>query len=612
MKKNLLLALLLLALAAPTWGVRPLSRVQTWRQSDGTTINVRLCGDGTLGYFLTSDGHVLLPNARRDLCYAVQGANGLEASSVVAHESASRTAAEVSFVSTSSLTPEALTAEIRARKARAGIATSTNPYTPYGEAAAGTVQNLGAPRIPVIMVGFPDLPFQASTTREKVSRFFNEAGYSDEEYCRGSVRDYFTAQSGGLFTPTFEVVDSMEAAFGYALYGGNSPSQDYACRYLVQECLDTAVARGVDFTPYVAGGSVPCVIIYYAGFGEHDTFGTGATDYLWPHFSAPSTSFTAGSLTVKSYFIGNELVNDYSVEQNNGIYTYTVTGQRLEGMGICVHEFGHALGLPDFYNTAGRVTDENGDTIKNLDYWSIMDYGQYAYNGYRPIGYNAYERAMLGWQRIVDLTEADTTDTYVLAPTTAEGDETPTCYRIANPTNSNEFLLLENRQAATWYPAMFGTGMLVLHVDYNASAWRSNTLNNTTAHPRFTHVPADGHKEGTSLTTGTLLGYRNDLFGNGGGRYDITTFYNHNATYSRWAQWFTGDGEVNLYNICQADGLVSFTLSENTTGIHAATPKQGPDETRYYTPDGRRATDPTKPGIYIRQTPSGTQKVLVR
>ncbi len=612
MKRNLLLGLLLLGLFLPVWGVRPLSRVQTYRQSDGTAINVRLCGDGTFGYFLTSDGRVLLPDANHDLCYAIRGTNGLQASGVIAHESEKRTAAEATFVAANSLNPEALETEIRARKTRAGIATSTNPYTPYGEAAAGTVQNIGSPRIPVIMVGFPDLAFRSSTTREKVSRFFNEAGYSDEEYCRGSVRDYFRAQSGGLFSPTFEVVDSMEAAFGYALYGGNSPSQDYACRYLVQECLDTAVNRGVDFSPYVVDGSVPLVIIYYAGFGEHDTFGTGATDYLWPHFQAPSSSFSAGSLTVKSYFIGNELVNDYSVEQTNGMYTYTVTGQRLEGMGICVHEFGHALGLPDFYNTAGKVTDENGDTIKNMDYWSIMDYGQYAYNGYRPIGYNVYERAMLGWQKIVDLTEADTTATYTLAPTTAEADDTPTCYLITNPANTGEFLLLENRQAGTWYPAMFGTGLLLLHVDYNASSWRSNTLNNTTSHPRFTYIPADGHKEGTSLTSGNLLGYRNDLFGNGGGRYDVSSFNSLNDTYSTWSRWFTGDDEVKLYSITQADGLVSFALSSGTTGIEAASDKLTPTPDRLYTLDGRPATDTSKPGIYIRQTAVGTEKILVR
>lgn len=603
MKKILLLILFVQALTVGA--TRPVRHLRTHTQSDGTKITVQLCGDGRFGYFRTTDDRILLPAANHDLCYAITTADGIQRSDVLAHEASLRTAAENTFVAQKSLGTTETEAVLTARGLRRlAAATSSEPYTEYGKSAKGIVATIGNPVIPVIMVGFTDAPFQSSTTREKVSRLFNESGYNDEDYCIGSVKDYFTDQSAGLFSPSFVVVDSLCASKGYAYYGTDSPSQDYRSKTLIQECLDSAVAHGADFSAYAAtSGSVPLVIIFYAGRGEHDSYGDDATDYLWPHFN--TGSFHAGTISVRSYFIGNELADEY--DRN-----YEVTGQRFEGMGVCVHELGHALGLPDFYDTTGKVVDAAGDTIKNMDYWSVMDYGQYAYDGYRPIGYNVYERAMLGWQRITSFTDADSTVHYSLA--TTDSTDTNTCYLIANPANAKEFLLLENRQKSKWFPSMFGQGLLLLHVDYNSSQWSGNSVNNVTAHPRFTYVPADGHKEGINLTRGNLVGYKNDLFGNGTTPYDVTEFAGNNEKYSKWSAWYTGSHEAHIYDIRQADGVISFTLSKESTGIDRFTGIDTDPDTVpvFYTLDGRRVSHITTPGIYIRHTAVGTKKVLVR
>lgn len=610
MKKLLLLTLSLLFLITASWASRPLGRLHSYRQSDGTYIKVQRCGDGLFGYFRTQDGRILLPNESHDLCYAVMGESGITFSDVVAHDATLRSNTEKAFVTTRSLsTTEVETAIQKKGIRRLTSATSSSPYTEYGQAAKGIVPSIGSLTIPVIMVGFTDQAFNATTTKNKVTRFFNEEGYSDEQYTIGSVHDYFYDLSEGLFSPAFEVVDSLQVAYGYAYYGTDTPRQDYRCKTLVQESLDSAVAHGVDFSKYATDANgVPLVIIYYAGCGEHDSYGNGSTDYIWPHFS--TTQFTAGSTKVKSYFVGNEMVNDYDFSSSSSASEPTITGQRLEGMGICVHEFGHALGLPDFYNTAGKVVDSNGDTIKNMDYWSVMDYGQYAYNGYRPVGYNVYERAMLGWQKVVKLTAADTTSYYRLGAFGSEDDNT--CYLIANPNNANEFLLLENRQPAKWYPTLFGKGLLMLHVDYNASAWSANTLNNTTSHPRFTYVPADGHKEGINLTSGNILGYKNDLFANGSEKYSVSAFDNSNDTYKQWAAWFTGTAAAKLYDIQQKDGIISFTQSEKLTAIDNVTTDEDNTTATYYTTDGRQVSRPTQRGIYIRLTSQGAKKIYVK
>ncbi len=79
------------------------------------------------------------------------------------------------------------------------------------------------------------------------------------------------------------------------------------------------------------------------------------------------------------YFIG-----DYTVEPENG------------GLGVFAHEYGHDLGLPDFYDTAG------GDN--STAFWTLMSSGSVALArqapdgiGLTPGGMGPDERLYLGW-----------------------------------------------------------------------------------------------------------------------------------------------------------------------------------------------------------------------
>ena len=54
-----------------------------------------------------------------------------------------------------------------------------------------------------------------------------------------------------------------------------------------------------------------------------------------------------------------------------------------------------------------------------------------------------------------------------------------------------EYYLLENRQKTGWDSSLPGTGLLVLHVDYDENAWSSNVVNNTADHQRCTIFHAD-------------------------------------------------------------------------------------------------------------------------
>ncbi|MFD6447435.1 immune inhibitor A domain-containing protein [Promicromonospora sp. NPDC060204] len=75
-------------------------------------------------------------------------------------------------------------------------------------------------------------------------------------------------------------------------------------------------------------------------------------------------------------------IRDYTTEPENG------------GLGVFAHEFGHDLGLPDYYDTAGG---ENG-----TGYWNLMSSGSWMGHGDGTIGttpnhMGATEKLFLGW-----------------------------------------------------------------------------------------------------------------------------------------------------------------------------------------------------------------------
>jgi hypothetical protein len=189
-------------------------------------------------------------------------------------------------------------------------------------------------------------------------------------------------------------------------------------------------------------------------------------------------------INVKSYFVGNELLQAYKLQDGAPVPTRA----NIDGMGVFVHEFGHALGLPDFYYTGSNAV--LAETLQTPHYWSVMDYGQYAYDGYRPMGMSAYERAMLGWLKYSELTTAGI---YNLSTFDSSSDA-PCAYKITSNNNGCEFYFLEYRTPSRWYPSHMGEGMLITHIDYSANAWSMNQVNNDPNRQRYQVVAADNER----------------------------------------------------------------------------------------------------------------------
>ncbi|MBR1712056.1 MAG: M6 family metalloprotease domain-containing protein [Alloprevotella sp.] len=569
----LLLSLCCLTLALPA--TRPLRRIVSLPQSDGTSVSVFKVGNAFLSYYMTMDGVAVDYDAAGDLCYVRLAPDGtsLSVTGQIAHDAVQRTEQERRFVS-----------ELRAEKSRIRAAArrlsaayqrpiasvGRDGINSYGQAATGSVKSIGSPVIPVIMVDFTDRAFQESSTEEKVSRLFNEAGYADERAsgCVGSVKDYFEAQSQSLFRPTFKVVGKVSTMLGYAAYGKRAAGGASAgTRSLLREALDAAVEDlGVDFSEFCdESGSIPLVAIYYAGPGAHNAYEREADNYIHAHYQ--TVVMKVQGIDVRSCLLGNEIMQTY--KDVAGSSYPEVTGSDTDGIGVFCHEFGHALGLPDFYYTGDD--DNIYYSLLSMDYWSVMDYGQWYSDGYAPVGYNAYERAFMGWQHVEELTASEQPRELVPYHKADDGgNTTPTCYRLTNPENSREYFLLENRQPGTWYPEEMGHGLLITHVDYDAAEWGSNphSPNNVPEHQRFTYVPADGEKEGVNSTVIVDGVSRNvqapwsdcqaDLFP---GRHGVKEF--SAETSPDWYTYYTATPPTNgFYNIAEAGGIVRFVYGE--------------------------------------------------
>ena len=122
----------------------------------------------------------------------------------------------------------------------------------------------------------------------------------------------------------------------------------------------------------------------HAGEGEE----AGAPESaIWSHRWAVNplgTDGPAGFPKVGGIKIGDSdiWIRDYTTEPENG------------GLGVFAHEFGHDLGLPDYYDTEGG---ENG-----TGFWNLMSSGSWLGHGKGTIGttpnhMGATEKLFLGW-----------------------------------------------------------------------------------------------------------------------------------------------------------------------------------------------------------------------
>lgn len=325
----------------------------------------------------------------------------------------------------------------------------------------------------IILVNFKDKSFQSSNNNALYQKIANQENFNEGDF-KGSMADYFKAQSRGKFELDFDVVGPVTISENASYYGSNdSQGMDKYAGQMVCEAVTKAKDQVSNWKQYDwdNDGYVDQVYVVYAGKGAADG---GAENTIWPHayslYDAKNDGDGTGPVTVGT----NLKVDSYACGPELDGYTGDVAG-----IGTMCHEFSHCLGYPDFYDT-----DYSGG--QGMSDWDLMDHGSYNGGGYQPAGYTSYERWFAGWETPITLEDEDVEITNMKS--LQNGGES---YIIYNKGNREEYFLLENRQKEGWDASLAGAGLVIIHVDHNESVWESNQPNDDPSHQRMTWIPAD-------------------------------------------------------------------------------------------------------------------------
>lgn len=470
-----LISLLFIVFATMSYAVKMHPAACKVKQSDGTVLTVKSFGNHDFSYFTTTDG-VLLFRQGTDFYVAEVDDDGMLRPSVfLAHETGARTAAE----------QKAIMAQAKVRfneNMRQNAERAKALREPLGENST-LLPHTGTPKVPVILVEFSDEKFTVSDPKAVFGKYlngmelFNKTTDPEMGMNFGSVKRYFTDMSFGLFSPDFEVYGPVTLPNTLKYYGGGSSSSEKMNDLFRDAC--SAIDTDTDFSQYDSNddGNIDLVYIIYAGYSE--SFAGNSSDCIYPKSGTLSGGMTFDGKKLCRYGVNNELNGTPADQEANGLL--------INGIGLFCHEFSHCMGLPDLYPSPGTLAERCIN--QNLDYWDLMDAGEYTYNGYRPTEYTGWERERFGWMTIDTLkSPCDVT----LATLSAGGK----AYRILNDKDESgkEYYIVENVQKTGWNKSLPGHGMLVYHVDYDDYMFSVGgcRVNNTAGHPRMSIIAADG------------------------------------------------------------------------------------------------------------------------
>jgi M6 family metalloprotease-like protein len=325
----------------------------------------------------------------------------------------------------------------------------------------------GVVRLPVILALFSDSPEPSFTEGEIDQAVFT--GPSDT----GTFSEFYDEVSRGQFSVVGDVFPWVRAGLSLVEVAGAEFGLGDDARmneYLIDaiDLLDPDIDWGLydndgpDGLPNSGDddGMVDVVTVEYLEVAA-SCGGTG-TAAIWPHrfvvrtpeghpHETQDVSANGGPILVSSYI--TQSVADCS-------------GESIQTASTIAHEFGHALGLPDYYHPVGGL--EPADRRWVLGCWSLMAAGGW---GCGPVGSNrtsfgpthmvAFSKAQLGWLEFTEVPMGERNATYELGPVQTTGE----ALRIPLDLAGTQSLLLEYRAQSGFDWQLPAAGVLAFRHD---------------------------------------------------------------------------------------------------------------------------------------------------
>ena len=292
-------------------------------------------------------------------------------------------------------------------------------------------------KIPMLLIEFPDL--NSINSVNQFNNMMNMENYESSQGETGSFYDYFQEVSYGQFSPITDVMGWYMANESYTVYGDGAPDGYNMVRTMIRDAVNEACINGVDWSIYDNdnNGYVDALNIVHAGAGAEE----GNSSYIWSH------SWQLGNYATECNGV---IINNYVIQPER---TTMGTGGMVH-IGVFAHEFGHALGVPDLYDT-----DYSSPGVGN---WCLMSGGSWGGNGgspWYPVHMSAWIKYQLGWITPITIDEP------IIEYDIENVQENPIVLRMDGINNTSEYYLFENRQKILYDQNLPYHGLLIWHVD---------------------------------------------------------------------------------------------------------------------------------------------------
>jgi len=335
---------------------------------------------------------------------------------------------------------------------------------------AATLPSLGSVSTFCLIIDFSDYP-SYFTKAEFEDKLFG-AGY--EGWFYRSLKYYYTQASYSQLTVGGSVLGWYRAAHPRTWYHPNDdisyPEEDLRREQLIFEAIDAADDAGTDFSQF-------------------DNDGDGVVDYFLVVWAGPHgqwATFWWGYQT-NIFMMSGKTVDGVRFD------TYSWQWERYYGFGgtppndprwdpkVTIHETGHALGLPDYYDYDGNQGPDGG--VGGLD---MMD-GNWG-------DHNCFSKYVLGW--LTPTVAFTNLNDEAMSKSCTTGDPVIFMPGFDPVSPWSEYFMAQNRKKEGVDSTIPTSDLLLWHVDASINK-QGYTLwdNSYTAHKLLRLMEADGLEE---------------------------------------------------------------------------------------------------------------------